>query len=67
MVDSGGEAFDKPSPGIDGEAHLAARFVQGFPDLSRMADASRGLTYHLVNGAQWHIHDDSYVEMRHHH
>jgi len=33
--------------------------------LSRMADASRGLTYHhLVNVAQWHISDDNYVAAR---
>ena len=52
---------------MDGKAHLAVRFVQDLLGLSRMADASRGLTYHLVNVAQWHIYDDNYAEMRHHH
>ena len=33
--------------------------------LSRMADASRGLSYHhLINVAQWHISDDNYVAAR---
>ena len=33
--------------------------------LARMADASRGLSYHhLVNVAQWHISDDNYVAAR---
>jgi hypothetical protein len=33
--------------------------------LSRMADASRALSYHhLINVAQWHISDDNYVAAR---
>jgi hypothetical protein len=33
--------------------------------LSRMADASRAISYHhLVNVAQWHISDDNYVAAR---
>jgi TnpA family transposase len=33
--------------------------------LTRMADASHGISYHhLVNVAQWHISDDNYVAAR---
>ena len=56
---TGNPAGDKP-------ALLAAILADGTNlGLSRMADASRGLTYHhLVNVAQWHISDDSYVAAR---
>ena len=47
---------------MDGKAHLAVRFVQDLLGLSRMADASRGLTYHLVDVVQWHIHEDTYAD-----
>ena len=47
---------------MDGKAHLAVRFVQDLLGLSRMADASRGLTYHLVDVVQWHIHEDTYTD-----
>lgn len=51
---TGNAAADKP-------ALLAAILADGTNlGLSRMADASRGLTYHhLVNVAQWHISDDN--------
>ena len=33
--------------------------------LTRMADASHGISYHhLVNVAQWHVSDDNYVAAR---
>ena len=53
-------------PAADKPALLAAILADGTNlGLSRMADASRGLTYHhLVNVAQWHITDDSYVAAR---
>ena len=56
---TGNSAGDKP-------ALLAAILADGTNlGLSRMADASRGLTYHhLVNVAQWHISDDNYVAAR---
>jgi hypothetical protein len=56
---TGNPAGDKP-------ALLAAILADGTNlGLSRMADASRGLTYHhLVNVAQWHIGDDNYVAAR---
>lgn len=56
---TGSSAGDKP-------ALLAAILADGTNlGLSRMADASRGLTYHhLVNVAQWHISDDNYVAAR---
>ncbi len=56
---TGNAAADKP-------ALLAAVLADGTNlGLSRMADASRGLTYHhLVNVAQWHISDDNYVAAR---
>ncbi len=54
------------SPAADKPALLAAILADGTNlGLSRMADASRGLTYHhLVNVAQWHITDDNYVAAR---
>lgn len=47
-------------------ALLAAVLADGTNlGLARMADASRGLSYHhLVNVAQWHISDDNYVAAR---
>jgi TnpA family transposase len=56
---TGNPAGDKP-------ALLAALLADGTNlGLARMADASRGLTYHhLVNVAQWHISDDNYVAAR---
>jgi TnpA family transposase len=54
------------NPPGDKPALLAAILADGTNlGLSRMADASRGLTYHhLVNVAQWHISDDNYVAAR---
>jgi TnpA family transposase len=54
------------NPAADKPALLAAVLADGTNlGLSRMADASRGLTYHhLVNVAQWHISDDNYVAAR---
>ena len=54
------------SPAADKPALLAAILADGTNlGLSRMADASYGLTYHhLVNVAQWHINDDNYVTAR---
>ncbi|HEY5300235.1 MAG TPA: Tn3 family transposase [Acetobacteraceae bacterium] len=54
------------NPTADKPALLAAILADGTNlGLSRMADASRGLTYHhLVNVAQWHINDDNYVAAR---
>jgi TnpA family transposase len=50
-------------PAADKAALLAAVLADGTNlGLSRMADATRGLTYHhLVNVAQWHVSDDNYV------
>lgn len=54
------------NPATDRPALLAAILADGTNlGLARMADASRGLTYHhLVNVAQWHISDDNYVAAR---
>jgi len=54
------------NPSVDKAALLAAILADGTNlGLSRMADASRGLSYHhLVNVAQWHISDDNYVAAR---
>lgn len=54
------------NPAANKPALLAAVLADGTNlGLSRMADASRGLTYHhLVNVAQWHISDDNYVAAR---
>lgn len=54
------------APAADRPALLAALLADGANlGLARMADASRGLTYHhLVNVAQWHISDDNYVAAR---
>jgi hypothetical protein len=54
------------NPAADKPALLAAILADGTNlGLSRMADASRGLTYHhVVNVAQWHINDDNYVAAR---
>ncbi|WP_287990003.1 Tn3 family transposase [Acidiphilium sp.] len=53
-------------PTADKAALLAAVLADGTNlGLARMADASRGLSYHhLVNVAQWHISDDNYVAAR---
>jgi TnpA family transposase len=53
-------------PSADKAALLAAVLADGTNlGLSRMADATRGLTYHhLVNVAQWHVSDDNYVAGR---
>ena len=50
----------------DKSALLAAILADGTNlGLTRMADASHGLSYHhLVNVAQWHISDDNYVAAR---
>ena len=54
------------NPAADKPALLAAILADGTNlGLSRMADASRGLSYHhLVNVAQWHISDGNYVAAR---
>jgi TnpA family transposase len=54
------------NPSADKAALLAAVLADGTNlGLARMADASRGLSYHhLVNVAQWHISDDNYVAAR---
>jgi TnpA family transposase len=54
------------NPATDKPALLAAILADGTNlGLSRMADASRGLSYHhLVNVAQWHISDENYVAAR---
>ena len=54
------------APAADRPALLAALLADGTNlGLARMADASRGLSYHhLVNVAQWHISDDNYVAAR---
>ncbi len=64
------------NPATDRPALLAAVLADGTNlGLSRMADASHGLTYHhLVNVAQWHVSEENYlaaraaiVNMRHKH
>ena len=54
------------NPATDKPALLAALLADGTNlGFARMADASRGLTYHHpVNVAQWHISDDNYVAAR---
>jgi hypothetical protein len=54
------------SPAADVPALLAAVLADGTNlGLSRMADATRGLTYHhLVNVAQWHVSEDNYAAAR---
>jgi TnpA family transposase len=54
------------NPPADKPAVLAAILADGTNlGLSRMADASRALSYHhLINVAQWHISDDNYVAAR---
>ncbi|SDB71600.1 Tn3 family transposase [Belnapia rosea] len=54
------------NPPADVPALLAAILADGTNlGLSRMADATRGLTYHrLVNVAQWHINEDNYAAGR---
>ncbi len=53
-------------PAADRPALLAALLADGTNlGLSRMADATRGLSYHhLVNVAQWHISEDNYAAAR---
>jgi len=53
-------------PAADMPALLAAVLADGTNlGLSRMADATRGLSYHhLVNVAQWHISEDNYASAR---
>jgi TnpA family transposase len=54
------------NPAADKPALLAAVLADGTNlGLTRMADASNGISYHhLVNLAQWHISDDNYVAAR---
>jgi TnpA family transposase len=54
------------NPAPDKPALLAAVLADGTNlGLSRMADATRSLSYHhLVNVAQWHISDENYVAAR---
>jgi len=54
------------NPAADKPALLAALLADGTNlGLSRMADASHGISYHhLVNVAQWHVSDDNYVAAR---
>jgi TnpA family transposase len=54
------------NPAADKPALLAAILADGTNlGLSRMADASRAISYHhLINVAQWHISDDNYVAAR---
>lgn len=54
------------NPATDKPALLAAVLADGTNlGLTRMADASHGISYHhLVNVAQWHISDDNYVAAR---
>ena len=54
------------NPAADKPALLAAVLADGTNlGLTRMADASHGISYHhLVNVAQWHISDDNYVAAR---
>ncbi|MFC7478250.1 Tn3 family transposase [Dankookia sp. GCM10030260] len=58
--------FRTGRPAADLPALLAAVLADGTNlGLSRMADATRGLTYHhLVNLAQWHINEDNYAAAR---
>jgi TnpA family transposase len=53
-------------PAADTPALLAAVLADGTNlGLSRMADATRGLTYHhLVNVAQWHVSEENYAAAR---
>ncbi len=53
-------------PPSDLPALLAAILADGTNlGLSRMADATRGLSYyHLVNTAQWHVNEDNYAAGR---
>ena len=53
-------------PAADVPALLAAILADGTNlGLSRMADATRGLTYHhLVNVAQWHVSEENYAAAR---
>ena len=54
------------NPAADRPALLAAVLADGTNlGLARMADASRGLTYHhLLNVAQWHISAENYAAAR---
>ncbi len=54
------------SPPADLAALFAALLADGTNlGLSRMADATRGVSYHhLVNVAQWHVNEDNYVSGR---
>jgi hypothetical protein len=54
------------NPPADKPALLAAILADSTNlGLSRMADASRALSYHhLINVAQWHVSDDNYVAAR---
>src|SRR5208282_2548084 len=54
------------NPAADKAVLLAAVLADGTNlGLTRMADASHGISYHhLVNVAQWHISDDNYVAAR---
>ena len=54
------------NPAADKPALLAAVLADGTNlGLTRMADASRGISYHhLLNVAQWHVSDDNYVAAR---
>ena len=54
------------SPAVDRAALLAAVLADGTNlGLSRMADATRGLSYHhLVNVAEWHVSEDNYASAR---
>ena len=54
------------NPAADKPVLLAAVLADGTNlGLTRMADASHGISYHqLVNVAQWHVTDDNYVAAR---
>jgi len=54
------------NPPSDLPALFAALLADGTNlGLSRMADATRGLSYHhLVNQAQWHVNEDNYASGR---
>jgi TnpA family transposase len=54
------------NPPADLSALYAALLADGTNlGLSRMADATRGLSYHhLVNVAQWHVNEDNYASGR---
>ena len=58
--------FRTGRPPSDLPALFAALLADGTNlGLSRMADATRGLSYHhLVNQAQWHINEDNYASGR---